>query len=60
MGEQRANRRARGTGSSSTTCGRRTSAVLNLQGDLGRNDCDVAWTGRGLAAPGSVSRVSAR
>ena len=45
---------ARGTGSSSTTCGRRTSAVLGLQGDLGRNDCDVAWQGAGwfsLACP---------
>jgi hypothetical protein len=21
--------------------------VLNLQGDLGRNDCDVAWKGSG-------------
>ena len=28
---------------------------LNLQGDLGRNDCDVAWTGHGLVAPGSVT-----
>ena len=30
---------------------------LNLQGDLGRNDCDVAWTGHRVVAPGPVSRV---
>ena len=29
---------------------------LNLQGDLGRNDCDVAWKGAGWVRPGPVSR----
>ena len=30
--------------------------VLDLQGDLGRNDCDVAWQGTGVVPPGPVSR----
>ena len=47
---------ARGTGSSSTTCGQRTSARLALQGDLGRNDCDVAWQGTGWVRLAPVSQ----
>ena len=33
---------------------------LNIQGDLGRNDCDVAWKGVGWVGPGPVAVSPAR